>query len=625
MRLMPQKSPRVPRERAQDQPRGMGTSARLDSCSRTSSCEQPTGKNAHRTTCAARDGRRGSVLLIVLVIVSVLTLVAYNYTRTMTTEFEATMMYGSDVQAREAADSGVEYVATILGNRGDPALENLQHNAALFMGKTVLPSPRKRGTARISIIAPVEHSTRGNAIRYGLMDESAKLNLNLLLQMKLEDDQIHTLLMNIPGMTVDTADAILDWIDTDDTKRPYGAESATYEGMTPPYKAKNGALESLDELLMVKGVTPALLYGEDANRNGLLDPNENDGDSSPPVDNKNGVLDHGWVAYLTAHGRESNLRADGREKIHLNIGLLTDLYDALEDEFDEATAKFIIAVRMNGTKTTAPATSKGSSGSSSKSTSTASKSGSSTSKSGTSGSGKTVTSSSTSQTQQQQQQQTIQGLTKAIASAALSKGGKVTRGGIDITAGGSYQITSMWVLFGATATVSINGASQTLKSPWPDNANQLKTLIPKLLDTLSTTNDEFLEGRININQARREVLLGIPGLEEELVDKIIQAQKLDANGQPSPEVIQQHNTTGWLFFEGLVDIPTMVTLDPYFTARGDVYRAQIFGFFDGGGPVTRLEAMVDGTKKPPRIIFQRDLNDLGHGYSRTQLLPVNTR
>ena len=570
----------------------------------------------------SHDSRRGSVLLIVLVIVSVLTLVAYNYTQSMTTEFEATTIYGSDVQAREAADSGVEYVATILGNRGDPALENLQHNPTLFWGKSFIQSDRKRGRAHISVIAPVEHSTRGNSIRYGLMDESAKLNLNLLLKMKLDDDEIHTMLLNIPGMTIETADAILDWIDTDDTKRPYGAESESYESMTPPYKAKNGPLESLDELLMVKGVTPALLYGEDANRNGLLDPNENDGDASPPIDNRNGVLDHGWVAFLTAHGRESNLRADGREKIHLNNGLLTDLYDALEDEFDEATAKFIIAVRMNGATASTTA--------SSSSSSTASKSGSSgNSKTNSSGSknntGKTVTSSSSSQTQQQQQQQAMQGLTKAIASAALSKGGKVTRGGIDITAGGSYQIQSIWALFGSTAKVTINGASQTLKSPWPDNPNQLKNTLPKLLDTLSTTNDEYLEGRININQARREILLGIPGLEEELVDKIIQAQKLDSNGQPSPEIIQQHNTTGWLYFEGLVDLTTMQTLDPYFTARGDVYRAQIFGFFEGGGPVTRLEAMIDGTQSPPRVIFQRDLNDLGHGYSRTQLMPITSR
>jgi uncharacterized membrane protein YgcG len=590
--------------------------------------------------------RRGSVLLIVLVIVALLTLAAYNYTQMMMTENEATTMYGSDIQAREAADSGVEYVATILDNRTDPALENLQHNPSLFMGKTVVPSPRARGTARFSVIAPVEQATHGNAIRYGLMDESAKLNLNLLLTMKLDDDEIHTLLLNIPGMTIEVADCILDWIDTDDTKRPYGAESEIYEAMSPPYRAKNGPLESLDELLMVQGVTPALLYGEDANRNGLLDPNENDGDASPPLDNHNGVLDHGWVSFLTAYSRESNLRADGRPKIHLNNGLLTDLYDEVEDEYGEAIAKFIIAIRLNGPKSTAPATttsksastssSSKSSGSSSSSggsstaggksgssgSTSAGKSGGSTSGGSSSSGGKTVSGSSSAQGQQQQQQAAIQGLTKAIASAALSPGGKVTRGGIDISAGGSYTITSPWTLFGAVANAQVNGASTDMPSPWPADPNQLKAVIVKLMDTFTLSNDEYLDGRININQARREILLGIPVLTEELVDKIILAQKLDSNGQPSPEVLQQHNTIGWLYFEGLVDIPTMATLEPYFTSRGDVYRAQIFGFYDGGGPITRLEAMIDATQKPPRVIFQRDLNDLGHGYSRMQIFPV---
>ncbi|HEY4261374.1 MAG TPA: hypothetical protein VGM98_14500, partial [Schlesneria sp.] len=337
-------------------------------------------------------------------------------------------------------------------------------------------------------------------------------------------------------------------------------------------------------------------------RNGLLDPNENDGDASPPLDNHNGVLDHGWVAFLTAHSRESNLRADGRPKIHLNNGLLTDLFDQVEEEFGETTAKFVVAIRLNSPKSTAPATMS--------STTT------------TTQANNKPTSTTTPRGQQQKQQQAVQGLTKAIASAALSPGGKVTRGGIDISAGGTYTITSPWTLFGAVANATVNGSSTDMPSPWPADPNQLKAVVSKLLDTFTLSEDEFLEGRININQARREILMGIPVLTEDLVEKIILAQKLDSNGQPSPDVIQNHRDIGWLYYEGLVDIPTMATLEPYFTARGDVYRAQVFGFYDGGGPITRLEAMVDGTQKPPRIIFQRDLNDLGHGYSRTQIFPV---
>ena len=542
------------------------------------------------------EGRRsGSVLLIVLVVVAMLTLAAYNYTQTMLTELEATTMYGSDVQAREAADSGVEYVATILANRTDPNLENLIHNPNVFLGKTVSPSTRLRGNARFTIIAPVEHDVRGNAIRYGLMDESAKLNLNLLDRLKLEDEQVHTLLMNLPNMTTEIADAMLDWIDTDDTKRPYGAESAVYEALTPPYKAKNGPLESIDELLLVQGITPALLYGEDANRNGLLDPNENDGNNSPPLDNADGVLDHGWAAYLTAHSREANRRADGTKKIDLSNGLLTELYDSLEGEFGIDAAKFVMAYRISGPKDQPPADT----------TSTS------------------VASSSTKSQTKQQQQQAVQGLTKAIAAATVGgSSGTVTRGGIDISKGGQNKINTIWDLIGSRADVTMDGGKQTLDSPWKDDTSMLPTLLPKLMDALSTTGDEYLEGRINLNQARLELLIGLPGMDEELANKIVMAQKLDSNGQPNLDTIHRHNTAGWLRIDGLIDKWKMRELDPYLTARGGVYRAQVFGFFDGGGPVTRIEAMVDATQIPPRIIFQRDLNDLGHGYARGQFLPL---
>ena len=41
------------------------------------------------------------------------------------------------------------------------------------------------------------------------------------------------------------------------------------------------------------------LYGEDANLNGILDPNENDGPLNPPNDNQDGILDPGLFEYVT--------------------------------------------------------------------------------------------------------------------------------------------------------------------------------------------------------------------------------------------------------------------------------------------------------------------------------------
>ena len=136
-------------------------------------------------------------------------------------------------------------------------------------------------------------------------------------------------LMFLPYMTEEIADAILDWLDKDIEPREYGAEDETYMSLDTPYAAKNGKIESLDELLLVAGMTPELLYGEDTNRNGLLDPNENDGDKTLPIDNADGVLDLGWSAYFTVYSKEKNLRSDGSERINVNNNALDELFDTL--------------------------------------------------------------------------------------------------------------------------------------------------------------------------------------------------------------------------------------------------------------------------------------------------------
>ncbi len=547
--------------------------------------------------------RNGSVLLLVVVVVAMLTLAAYNFAKLMTTEYEASMTYTADVQARASADSGIEFVATLLGNRKTLVAENLIHNPQLFMGQLVSPSPHLRANGRFSIIAPVEHDTKTNAIRYGLMDESAKLNLNYLPNMGLNNDALHAMLMKIPNMSPEIIDAILDWIDTDDTPLPYGAESETYQQMKPAYLAKNGPIESIDELLLIKGITPNLLYGEDANRNGLLDPNENDGEASLPLDNADGILDHGFVAYFSVYGLESNRKSDGTLKINVNTGYLTELYDSLMEAFDEDTAQFIIAYRINGPATAIPE----SLTNPVRKTPTATSLDSLTSAAGTSTT----------------DEQFKTGLANFLSSV-ISSGGSVKRGGIDLSKGGPQEITSLWQLIGTTAKVNINGTTRTLTSPWSKETASVTTDFPLIQDKLTITEDDFLQGRININQARREVLMALTGppsitMTEQIVERIIAAQNLDASGQPRLDNVRQHTTTAWLYAEGLVDLPGMMTLEPWITAHGDVYRAQVLGFFDGGGPVSRVEAMIDSTQRPPRVILQRDLNELGRGYSRAQM------
>jgi hypothetical protein len=118
-------------------------------------------------------------------------------------------------------------------------------------------------------------------------------------------------------MTPQLAAAIIDWRDENDEVSTDGAEESTYQRLNPAYRCKNAPFESVDELRLVFGMTLDILAGEDSNRNGILDPNEDDLDTSAPWDNRDGRLDPGLWEYVTVYSKESLLRADGTAKISI--------------------------------------------------------------------------------------------------------------------------------------------------------------------------------------------------------------------------------------------------------------------------------------------------------------------
>jgi hypothetical protein len=182
--------------------------------------------------------------------------------------------------------------------------------------------------------------------------------------------------------------------------------------------------------------------------------------------------------------------------------------------------------------------------------------------------------------------------------------------------GGSQQIASLYDLIGATVQVEIGGVPQEIESPWSDDAATLGESLPQMLDALTTAADETIEGRINVVEAPREVLSAIPDIEDKVIAVLLAAQ---ANRGGAYDSDPLRATSAWLLVEGHVDLEAMRTLDQYVTGRGDVFRVQVVGHFDTGGPVVRSEAMIDATALPPRILWVRDLSNLGPGYSPQQL------
>ena len=95
--------------------------------------------------------------------------------------------------------------------------------------------------------------------RVDIEDESGKVNVNMA-----SEEQIRAL-VEAAGIEKNEADiitdSILDWRDSDREHRLNGAEDDYYQTLNPPYKAKNRRLETVEELLLVRGIRTEYFYG----------------------------------------------------------------------------------------------------------------------------------------------------------------------------------------------------------------------------------------------------------------------------------------------------------------------------------------------------------------------------
>jgi DNA uptake protein ComE-like DNA-binding protein len=398
-------------------------------------------------------------------------------------------------------------------------------------------------------------------------------------------------LMNLPGVTQDVADCILDWIDTNDQAREFGAETEYYSNLNPPYLPKNGPLSTIDELLLVKGVTPSLLYGSDINRNGRVDTDEPTNLNQPNVDNTDGSMSTGWSSCLTLYSKEKNVQSNGQAKIDLNSGdlqtLSTDLQNA---QITDEQIQFILAYRVYG-PATSTSSSQQTSGSGSKTSSQSRSSGGS----GSSGSGATVS--------------------ELITKAATAQLTSVVE-----LIGAKVQITNQ-TSQGGQAGGSQSQSSTTMQSPFTDSTGDMSSYLPTLMDACTVDSSQEIVGRVNINLAPKAVLMTVPNFTSEIADQIIAQRTMDPKSLDAA-----HKFATWLLSDGIVTVEQWKkwNLDKYITCGGDVYRVQAIGFFDDGGVAARIEAILDASTQPPTVLFWRDMSHLGRGFTLEELGSTST-
>ncbi|MBI3821048.1 MAG: general secretion pathway protein GspK [Planctomycetes bacterium] len=468
--------------------------------------------------------RRGVVLIAVLVVIAALSLAAYHYSDMMTSEFKASEYSHRNVQARAFAESGY-----------------------------------------FTIIAPPDpdDSNAGAGPYYGVSDEGGKINLNAMMKVDPTGQALMEMLVKLPNMTPDVAANIVAWLGGAAGQQSNGANNDAYMTGDKPYRVRGGPIDSVDELLLVRGVTRQLLYGSDLNRNGVVDLSENN------------AVPRGWCNYLTVHSREQNVTMAGKAPAFLNNANMEELYNTLnaQEGMTDDLAKFIVMYRQNGGSTS-----------------------------------------------QGKSQSTLGGLAALFGGGSSSNTapvkGTISNYQLKYTKLGSYSINSIFDLVDMQVTIKsvdpkIPGKviSTLYKSPLSDESGQPNAELLNALFAIGSIKEEpEWPARINVNTAPREVLMTIPGLADTDVQKIIDGRKAATN----------MSTLAWLLTDAQVPLKTLQTNQStvpvnYMTTRSQVYRAQSIGYFEGKGPVIRIEAVIDTNNGRPRILAWRDLSELGKG------------
>ncbi|MEO5958241.1 MAG: helix-hairpin-helix domain-containing protein [Opitutaceae bacterium] len=239
------------------------------------------------------------MLVIVLWICLGLVALTLYFADSMSSSLRAADNRVTEVAARQALAGGIRYAGYVLKTYAVggavPEQDDYQSEA--------LPV----GDASFWFIGRNNDEKPGTEPHFALVDESSKLNLNTITAAMLQA-------LPLPDMTPDLAAAIVAW-------RNAGAQgqqfNGSYASLDPPRSNKGAAYETTDELRLIYGATLDVLFGEDTNRNGVLDHNEDDSLDSAPRDDGDGQLLAGLLEYVTVYTRQPATGASGQRRLDI--------------------------------------------------------------------------------------------------------------------------------------------------------------------------------------------------------------------------------------------------------------------------------------------------------------------
>jgi general secretion pathway protein K len=202
---------------------------------------------------------KGIALLMVLWVITILSVIALEFSFAMRTEVKITQNFQEELQLYAMAQGGVQRAVLELIYKHDPQIQQKRKPSSIEEIPAELrewvtdgreyPLTYERGICTMRVIG-----------------EAGKININSVSEAVLRKIMTN---LGLEGEAKDiVVDSILDWRDPDDLFRVNGAENDYYHSLKEPYDCKNGYLDSVEELLLIRGVTPELFYGRKAANQG---------------------------------------------------------------------------------------------------------------------------------------------------------------------------------------------------------------------------------------------------------------------------------------------------------------------------------------------------------------------
>jgi len=200
-------------------------------------------------TKAGVGNERGIALLMVIWIFMVLSVLSAEFSRSMRDDAIATQNLAEEIQARGVALAGLNRaIYRLLHDRQNQTEDTDPDNVPTDAPAPWVPDGRWH-----------EEPYWGGTYGVRIIDEGGRIALNRADETMLR--KVFEALGLKPAEQEEITDAIIDWRDSDDLHRLHGAEDEYYMKLPEPYHAKNGPFDSVDELLMVRGITRDLFFG----------------------------------------------------------------------------------------------------------------------------------------------------------------------------------------------------------------------------------------------------------------------------------------------------------------------------------------------------------------------------